>query len=272
MSVTVPYEEDSGSPTNERWDANGQFSATRILRCAWANRHLLANQLMGFDGVAYVDPESYPAVPSSIVQNVSIGPDGGIETSAAGSTLNTYQYAVLAVQYGVRTTGSTLESGTGVIMEESLEPSAEFLTQDGQDFYWDPIIAGTRRPLAINEAPARVIRMCDWKISLFNVASIPSGFVSAAGNVNSAAITSLTLGVTFPAETLQYQPGTPTRSFTASGPSRWKLSMSFSARPFSWNMFFRSGRSDPQNIYQADGTIYKPYTPINFRTSLNVVY
>lgn len=266
MPVTVPFDIVAGSPRQERWDEDGAFSATRQLRCDWSQRHVLARQLAGYVSGAFTRPATYPGVPAAYVRSVAIGAEG--ELLRDGGNTEDYEKAILTVEYATpRSAGTAGESASvvdddGVIIEESLEPSVELLTTSGQRLYWD---ADQQIPVDDVEAPGLPIRMQDWSISIKNVTEVPENLEDYIGACNSQQIRSRSLdNRVFPAETLLFLGAGQSRSWSADGPTGWNIAFKFQYRKTGWNRFFRSGNTDPQSLYNADGSIYKPATPVDF--------
>ncbi len=255
--ITVLFEEAQGSPS-EQWNNDGTFSGSRIFRVAWGDRHVFSKQMLGLTAGVWGIPESYPGIPSSLARSTSAQPwPRGIITNE--TTPNEYEQAMVTVNY------EFLEpEDDGVLLEESIEPSAEFLSVGADKFAWD--VAGAE-PIALDETPGTIIRMMDWSLTQHRVLSpIPLELVSLMGNVNNQSFASRTLGLIFEAETLLYLGCSPSRHFTIDGPSAWTLPFKFTAKPSGWNTFRRSGFDAPQQMFKiSDGTQYKPYPLADFQ-------
>ena len=194
-------------------------------------------------------------------------PDG-LATCGEGGGASIYEVAIVTVNYSTK-------FNTNTLMDESLEPSAQFITISGSNFTWNSDGSG---PSAGDETPdvQKIIRMVDWNVTLYNLSSLPSGLITMMGDVNSADITSSTLGCLFPAETLLYLGGSPSRTFTAQDASGitspfWRLGMKFTVKKDSWNKFYSQGSDDARSLYRkGSGDPVIPYHRSNFVTGLNV--
>ena len=263
--ITVAYEEVSGSPVETFTDRG--FEAARILECAFADRMTLAGQLRGgnrlMGGVSvYTRPQRYPHYQAAVVDEVRVEPFGA--TVAGDSALATaYELARLSVTYRVPEYGwAGLAEQT--LVSESLEPVVEFLTLPHEQFYWDEQAS---EPLSESEAPGKLVRMLDWVYTCHQALAVPAATLSLVGKVNDVEITSVTLGVSFPAQTLLYNPPHLEREITTEGAKAWRLTYRFTYRPETWNKFPRRGRGSMQTIYVKDGggsAAFLPYEPADF--------
>lgn len=273
MAVTIDYDEQSGSPTGEQWSKDGSFRATRMLRCDWAQRHVLARQLMGFTAGLFATPDTYPGVTSAYVEDASIAPFGDLVQSASG--LNTYEKAILTVNYATPQAasgggggGSATVDDDGVIVEESLEPSVELLTIADTSIYWD---AAKTMPVKDVEAPSLIVRMMDWTLAIRNVTSVPANMDDYIGYVNSEQIVSKSMtNRVFEAETLMFMGASQSRSWSADGPTGWNITFKFQYRRTGWNQFFRSGQVLPGSLYNSSGVVYKPFDTDDFVTRFSL--
>ena len=260
--ITVDYEEVAGSPVEVYRDHG--FEAKRIVECVWSDRLTLAQELRGGrrqmgEAYTYVPPQQYPHYPAAVVSDVRIEPFGAAQSSGDPNTI-AYQLARLTVEYRVAEFG-TNPAEEETLITESLEPAAEFMTMPAEKLYWDALAAN---PLVESEAPQRLVRMLEWVYTKHMMASLPNDVISLTGTVNDAAITSSRLGLTFPVETLLYNPPRLERQITTEGVKAWKVTFRFTYRPGGWNAFARRGHEDFQPIYKQNGTAFKPYTPASF--------
>lgn len=275
MAVTVSYAEVSGSPTHETWGDGGSFEAERILRCAWSERHKLAIQLKGTIGGVVVAPTGYPSLSFAIVRDVKIRPEGERVTSTSG--LNTYEYALLSVQYATHSPTArggqsvTYDDGNGVVVEETFDPSAEFMTIGVSGLNWSTpaTAAGALQEV---EAPSRMLRTLDISITRYRTAQPDPDENSYMGCVNSEIITSIATGQQFAAGTLLFLGVTMSVSYDENGDTNWTTVHRFTYKPTGWNLFPRPQYAAPQAIYNADGTQFLPYTAIDFLGVLSVVF
>lgn len=264
-TISIPFEEFEKSP-EEGYGERG-FEATRTLRCAWADRLTLAQELQGIffrSGAYTLDlPHLYPhldvarcvGVPNIVGHDDDRPMPDGADTSVA-----TYTFALLTVKYGVLFPNGGLGVDGRELTDETIEPFSEFLTLPPDDLTW----GSGGDPLTADEAPGQLFRGFNWVFTRTNVLSIPSEYASLIGCVNNASITSTALGFTFPAETLLYTPPTLSRKMNPDGvTSKWTLTLRMSFKPQEWNKFFRAATGTYEEIF-AGTTRIRPYTPADF--------
>lgn len=260
MAIDVAYAELDGSPT-EDWDASGgQFKASRRLKCAWADRHTLMAQLLAFPGVLYEhQPETL-----ATARSAACVPFGG--QNGAG-TMGIYADAVITVNYASPRPGDPEVVGEDDVRSESLEPNAEFLTLDYRKFKWTD-----GDLLAENEAPGKLLLSCDYVVTRYAVENIPATVVSLVGHVNLGPVFASLLGISFSAQTLLYNPPVLSRTTkrNAAGiiTSAWNVVQKFSARPQSWNSFWRAKTQTYEFLKKLDGTDYDNYPMADFNGAL----
>src|ERR1035437_463094 len=183
-------ESDGGSSSPEEL-CGQEMSASRVLRCAWPDRLMLAQQILGGPILAgnfysagalngkysqtggtadvYVfAPQQYPyngylvARSVKIVHEKSRSNDGYttrvLGIAPAGTTLN-WKYAYLAVEYS--SPQSNYYNTYGEFIQETLVPSTEFITLPYQNLYWDQSAAS---PINASSAPAAQIKFLQWTV------------------------------------------------------------------------------------------------------------
>lgn len=258
-SISVVYSEMNDSP-QESWDETGP-KMVRKLKCAWSDRWLFAKQLLGYNWAAglniiYNLPHAYPGVSNVFAVAVtSIVPFGAIKDGFS-SKIAEYTEAVLTVQYEPFPIGNVL--GVQTLVSESLEPIVEFLTMPNRKLFWD---AGKTQKLETDEAPGVMIRMLNWNYTIHHMPYIPDEVLTLPGYVNDSAITSPTLGKTFAAETLLFNPPFTTRQITTEGAQDWEVTYSFSYRQQGWNKLPKAGESvtEFKIIFDNSGSEFKIY-------------
>ena len=253
--ITVDHEELDGSPT-ESYDDQG-FKAVRVLQCAWADRLTLAEELRGGnryvgDQYVYTRPQRYPHYEQATVADVSIAPFGATQ-AGADTTQASYPYARLTVTYRVPDYGSNpAEEIEETLVTESLEPAAEFLTLPHEGYFWKD--GADWVPLTETEAPQKLLRMLEWVYTRHQQTHLPSAVLDLVGKVNDSTVTSTTLGLSFPAGTLLYNPPQLEREITTTGAKAWRVTYRFTYRPSGWNKFPRRKKDGKDTSFE---TIYK---------------
>ena len=269
--LTVTHSELVPSPT-ESYDEES-FSATRILKCAWDDRHAFARELRGWiDGnwpnfVVHL-PHRYPDIQGAFVR--SIDPKGRGKSSAHSADTQRISYAdgyaELAVGYSTK--GQSEGGGAGdnpiALVTESLELAAEFVTLSGNGLEWADTPG---EPIESGDEPTILNRTIDWIYTIHQITTMPEAFLSLVGSVNSEQVFSHSLNFTFDPEVLLYQGASPRRIITTEGVEAWEVTLRFTARRFGWNKWWRSGYTEPQRLW--NGAIeYKPFPPVNFVNQL----
>jgi hypothetical protein len=264
--MPVTYEEMEGSPQEEFGEQG--FTATRTLRCDWDERLLLAIELRG--GVisgAYVAPATYPHFSAARCQSIGIvGHDEDRPMPLAGDTSKaSYEKALLTVRYGIPNTGG---SGTGtsddpvIVYEENLEGWAEYLTQEPVGLAWG---SDSGDPLTADETPGKLLKGLTWVYTRHFLTSVPAEVLTLPGKVNDSTMSSPSLGLTFPAETLLFNPPLLARQVTSDGTATVSLTYRFNSKEHTWNRFWRAASQSWEQIFVIEtNTVFKPYEPADF--------
>lgn len=105
-----------------------------------------------------------------------------------------------------------------------------------------------------------------WSVNWTEEIPVSTSLLSLAGQVNNATITSVSLGLTFAAETLYYQFPTIRRTVFESGTNLANVSVEFLYKPSGWNKFFQPGVQAAAAIYTdaSASSQFKPITPGDF--------
>jgi len=266
--LSVDYEELSfpdASPTEHV--GKEYFQATRILQCDWADRLTLYKELLGYteqsgDTVIYHQPHAYPHNKRLFADEITTRPEGPEENPADSSVME-WKKALLTVQYRVPPFGVVPDDTEPpeTLVSESLEPSAQFLTLNGRKVYWDNAQA---QPLGEDYDFSFPVRQMDWVYTRHQMPWIPAAVTTLVGTCNEAEMTSATLGLTFPPETLLF--GTPqlSRDITNEGYQAWRATFRFTYKPSGWNTVYNKATGQFAKIYDENGNQLKPITPADF--------
>lgn len=258
--MPIAFEEMESSPV-ERLLTSG-FEATRRLKCAWADRLDLARELSGSaewveDELVVTPAATYPNFSAASVRSVQIAPFGVISADTVDASQAAYPCAILTVHYATPSSDSSGSSSASpdTLVAESLEPTTEFLTISADGLRWGST-SGTA--LLPDESPGQQMRGLNWVYTRFRMPVVVPATFSLVGKVNASSITSTTLGVSFAAETLLYNPPLLKRTTSLAGVSDWQVTYRFSYRPTGWNRFWRSSTSTFDQIFTASGplTVY----------------
>ena len=229
---------------SENFDVDNGSTFQSVLICNWANRDDVASDLLG-------NARPYPRYTASQARakTASIVPFGGY-TIGDGS-LQVPLQAKITVTYS-----RFAEQSGDDIISESIEPSAEFLTQNPDNFRWGSAGGDELQP---EEAPGKLIIGFDYVQTRYKLASIPAT-VLQPGMVNSGVATASLLGLNFPAETLLYVNSLPQRTLSTTGTAGWNMTSRFSYRENTWNKFWRAKTQTWEEMYTYPaGVVYKNY-------------
>ncbi len=232
-------------------DIEAGFSASVNVHVAWSLRGALIADVIG---------SSYPDWSGSnapICVSVSCSP---LSPPESGTTVGQTIQPGMAV--------CTLNYSTKIqdLISEVIEPTVDFQVLDHTRFRWgaadgDPVLEG--------EAPGMQMRSCNLQRTLYQVTSMPAAVLSAIGYVNNGAYSSALLGgLTFPTETLLYNPPSLQRTIKSTGDPSWTVSMKFSYRPQTWNKYFRAKTQAWERFYLDSGGIYRSYPLGDFSSLL----
>jgi hypothetical protein len=277
MAITIAFEELDGSPEETITDEG--FAAVRTLKCAWADRRILAVELKGSalkigSNTVYIGAESYPGVPSMTVADVQIRPFHNKQTTtfdeANPTKLATYEHALLTVRYSTKSfdpsSGIPGEGGDDIFATERLEPTAELLNLDTTNLFWD---ASQTEPLGLQTPMSKLVPGLDYIYERRRVPQVPPATFTLVGKVNSGALISNTLGITFAAETLLYNPPTLDRetillSDGSTSVTAWNIVYRFTYDPEGWNTAYRNGFTAKQTVYDDSGSVFKKFSSGDF--------
>jgi hypothetical protein len=239
---SLPCEEIHG--TKKEGATATSFTASVNLKCPWADRFALADDLV-------TNQRPWPYFAPAKARQVSITPVYGKYTTSSQTC--EYEDAILSVSYSTEADRD--------LLTESIEPTAEFRILDHRNYRWSN---NNGLLLNENEAPGQLIRGINIVRTMYNRPSVPISLLTLPGTVNSAPYTSSLLGLTFAAETLLFGIQPITRSIKLSGSTGYNVTMRLSYKESTWNKFWNQKTLSYQPIYEYGGAIVKPYTPSSF--------
>ena len=234
----------------ENGDVNSGVNCQVVLQCAFADRWALINDILG-------TPRPWPKLTTGLVpyavnasarpMNIDYTADGQI-AAYSGDALVTVSYSTQIVD----------------IAAESLEPSTDYQQINPLLFHWTN--GNTGKSLSENESVPFLLRKLDIVRTRYRLTAIPTQYLTCLGKVNQATYTSAILGLSFPAETLLFQPQGASRSFTNLTVSGWTVGARFSYNPNGWNKFWNTENQAFEFIYLtgAGTTPYKPHQLADF--------
>ena len=220
----------------------------RRLVCNWSDRYELADEI---DGTIY----PYNTNSGAYCIDIRIDPWPGASEDA-GSGMAYYEKAVVTALYSTR----YYHNGTELRSEE-LGPKTTTLSLSHYPLAWG---AANGPPLHPKEAPEPFLPGLVYTITRHKIWTMPVSVLGLVGCINSGAVSSVMLGLTFGAQTLLYQPPRITRKFTSGGITSFFVKQSFIYQPGTWNKCFRTDTATWTDIYVAGGDRVLPYTVADF--------
>lgn len=244
--ITIAYEEMALSPS-EGVGVDKQ-EATRVFKCAWSNRIVLATQLVGYTRVIGLDtiyylPHQYPhdGLLHLFATDVKITPFTNKTTNDPSVPgIATYEHAQLTVTYSVPTYDFP-EENEETYVTEAIEPATEFMTLPYSGLYWD---RDAQNPIDPTDAPGKLVRLTAWVYTLHNLPTLPAAVIDLPGKINRNDVYSWSLNRWFAWETLLCGDPSLSREITAAGATGWTCTFRFIHRnagdfaaPIGWNEF-----------------------------------
>lgn len=228
---------------SDTFDAKKQ-TATVDLICPWDDRYpVLFNILFA--------QKEWPYLPGSDIRAMT-----GSTTAFDGSknidngSANDYVDAKVTINFEWSKVKANAPGGGTAIYSESLDPTAEFLTVPYQDFRWtNP----TGDALKKEEAPGRLEIGLDYTVTWNGLIAIPNLALTLIGCVNNATVTSPSLGLSFGAETLLFNPPKITRAVSGTGEDKFQMITRCTFRQMGWNAFWRAKTATFERMYHKDG-------------------
>jgi hypothetical protein len=227
------------------------------LRCAWADRHLLKNDLVGRLRV-------WPYGAGMYCTNAQIRPEAGQYTQDGQGMA--YQFAIVTATYGMPTTsgGQTPDpSDPYSLWSEDISSAASFLTLDHKRFLWS-----NSDSVAQDEAPGWIKRTTTYHRTYYGLLYLPNNPLSYVGSVNQHTVRTRNFGDLDPG-TLLFETPKISRKVNTEGTSGWDVDLTWLHNKDGWNKYWRATTEDYESIYLRDatghlGTEFKPYPVMDF--------
>lgn len=245
-SPAVTCYEEHGT-ASEDYSIKDAPSASVKLRCAWADRYALVQDLL-----SYQRPWPYwpglDYVPLANVCKIEPFPSAAVQN---GQGMD-YEDALITVTY------STLAMD---LVSEELEPTVEFMQLDHRQFCWG---APDGPPLTAQEAPGVQQRGMNLVRTRYLVVEIPPAVLLTYGCCNASFYTSPILGLTFNPQTLLYMPPHTARTIRSDGTDGWTVTMKFVVKPQGWNVYWNAKLQEWSPIFVRGGLPYFNYPLADF--------
>lgn len=233
---------------SESFSIDGVKASVR-LRVDWANRYLLAGDILG---------RVHPRIGALRARSATVVDDKAAATTDLDAQVLDYTYALVQVEYDSKVTED--------LYTERLEKAISFITLDPKDYRWRNAAGDV---LQDAEAPGKQIEVLKLSRSEPLVNAIHSDHLSVPGKVNDVAYTSAILGLTFDPETLLMEAPVVERTVASDGTERYNLAKTFLYRENGWNKFWRAKTGQWEEIWSvALGAVYKNYPVTSFTNVL----
>ncbi len=261
MSFSVEFT-DVEAPTSQ-WHIGtyglSGFKGIRKVKTAWGDSERFCMEVLSYGNnrwpygstTAYAVSTTIDSFPSAKMMD-------------AGGGLVEFEDALITVEYtsnaldldfnGEKVIG--YERGAGALKVEPICPAG---------LHWG---TSTGPPVESNEAPGHDFPYANYVLGFVGVSYIPSSIFALFGCCNSSPFPTLTMGYTFPIETLKYPGVDLANTFPISGRDGWKIALDFGNNPHGWNYVWRPSAGEYQKIVNSAGVQYKPVIPANLRNLL----
>jgi len=203
--------------TREYFGADGP-RVEQTFRVAWAERLTFIKEMLGglSGGILYppakYEPEGNEAVGVLYARSAEIVPT---EEPSRDPELS-WGFAQVRITYGPPNVIDPPE-GEDVYVTESLVASGEYLTLPRKGLFFGSGDGAVSLEDYDIEVPTKIMPMLEWQYIVHRYATIPSAILTLPGRINSSAVYSRSLGLTFPAQTLLCGPIEMTREYTSLG-------------------------------------------------------
>lgn len=249
-----------GTQTEELDGLRGRITASVTVSCDFANRLLLADDVL-------LNRRAYPLIttpyaPVAISCSI-VNADEWFGATTDGQ-YRPPKKSYVTINYGFPDTGTTAFDSVA----ESIEPMAEFRRLSHIPFRF---ANGSQfgRPATPEEAPGFVEIKLRLVRRIYRMSSMPAGILSNIGKVNMYSYTSPINGFVFGAETLLYDAPQPESTQGSDGSKAYNVTQNLIYNPNGWNKYF-----DPSTatwgyfFHVSSATPWKSYVPADFTSIL----
>lgn len=215
----------------EKFRYDGKNRASIILRCPWADRYTVANDVLN---------RAWPGGGGMLAGEIDIVPAPSSAYRVTNGE-NIYDEALITISYDVAELGNLdtasypPDSGASRKYRESLEPFVEYYKLPKDNFAFG---SATGRALTPEEAPLRQFRGFQLIRTIYGVENLPSDLLTLGDHTNSAQYVSASLGITFPVDTLLFCKPTIERTVEIGGNKAFNLTIKFAHKDQGWNKYW----------------------------------
>jgi len=271
MAISVDYSEVWAKD----WPSYAGFEAERLLTCAYADRYILAGEIMIYPDAIYPHVTCYALAKRCFIEPVmgKVLPTSGDQTKAL------YEKALVHVYYDTK----RYREAAGVLLAEELAPSMDALPvqlAEGASVTWE----NSGDPVTMQYVTHRLNLACEYTLSYYFLAAAPAAMLNLVGFINYNPVQTKMMGLVFPSQTLLYQPGRIQDTVLTNGSVKFHVTHRCAYRPNwtfvggnwvpgGWNYFWNpvgepgdgSGRLGAFEQILIDGKPYRQYIPTTFQ-------
>lgn len=259
--MTIAYSEigkhaaPAGNPVLDQWLGEGQFVGRRWVLTAWADRYSLVDEKGAMNGGA---GELWPYRPNTGAYLHAARCVGHGRVSFDASGLANYEGAMIELYYS---TMAPVVFQNQYVITESIEPMKQHMTFAAEDY-------GLRWGATDGELIKGWLTHVDCRmvyvLSFHNIMGGPVAALGYIGQCNAAAVATLTLGVTFNAQTLLHADPYIHRTIRPGFLPRYTLRYRWPFHPQGWNTKWNPKTAAWTTVYSSTGQIMF-HPPCNFQ-------
>jgi len=247
-----------GQPIHEQWLGLGEFVGKRWVRTAWADRYNLINELGAMNGGA---GQLWPYNTNLQAYLYSAECTGSGRATFDANGLAQYEAALIRLNYSTR---APVLFGTWLITE-TIEPAKQYMSFDaeGLKLRWE----GEEGDEANGELIKGWLTHLDCRLvyvlEFYNVTAGPTASMSYVGGCNASSVSTLTLGISFGAQSLLHSDPYIKRAIRPGYYPRYFIRYRWPYHPYGWNKKWNPKTGLWANVYSSEGqVIFHP--PVNF--------
>ena len=245
----------TGHVIDEHWLGYGQFEASRWVRCAWADRYALIDELGA--GAGEVWPYG-TAIPARLVAARSFGYG---RATAGVDTLPIYESAVIQLFYST----DAPFVATPYVLSEEITPWHETTVLDPLPWSW---VWQTSDAIVEQEIPHQFPGL-KYTLTLYQITAPPAGMFTNINCCNAGIWNTYTLGISFAAQTLLHADPYVERVVRVGTQVRYRIVYNWFFRPAGWNKKWNAKEFQWETIVRGWGDIPVVFhPPISFATIL----
>ena len=170
-------------------------------------------------------------------------------------------------------TGQVSTRAFSPVLTESIDPVVEFVTRPNRKLFWDGAAAV---PLNRDESPGTLVQLLRWSYTIKGLPGLPGDIIPMQGLINDAVMTSDVYKMSFAIGTVLFKTPMIVPTVGMNGADAFDVTWEFLARPVgllenTWNLAWRAGFVDPQEVFDDNGVQFNQYKTTNLSDLLLVL-